>query len=258
MKLLQILSAISRIIVGLLLLLTASPNLYTKLKILESFVPLFVPLGLLLLLSVLVFPFLTPKLKISRVFRRFLWPVSLLCMAIVCWMAVSFTAIILVGRGSTPPAGATVVVLGEGSYKGVPDFNQLIGITAAGNYLRTHPSAMCIASGGVTTDISPADATAIRDVLISQYQISSDRIFVENQSRTTHENMLYSKKIIQAHGLSRNIAVAAPAFHLLRAEMIARRMGLVPYGLPGKVYPQQQWPNYVRELFAFPKSFLLD
>lgn len=258
MKFIRILAGISRIIVGLLFLLVAFPDVYSKLKILKRFAPLFVLIGIALLLFSLILLCLKSDNKIFRVFHRFLWPVSVLCMAAVCWVVVFFTAVAVIGCGSTPPENATVVVLGESTSRGVPSFNQLNGIAAAGNYLHAHPYAMCIASGGLATDLQPADATVIRDELVSKYGIDSDRIVLEDQSRTTYENMQFTEKIIKERGFSRNIAVAAPAFHLLRAEMLARRVGLIPYGVPGKVDLWKQWTNYFRELFAFPKSFILD
>lgn len=257
-KIIRFLGAVSCILVGALLIMTAFPNLFAILKILKRIVPVFVLVGIMLVLFPLIVRWHKPKSRVAKKIYRLFWPIAICCMVAVCWMAVSFTAIAVAGWGSTPPTDATVVVLGEGSSDGVPSFNQAVGIAAAGNYLRMHSSTVCIASGGVATATQPADATIIRDKLVSEYGIAPGRIFVEAQSRTTYENMMFSEKIIKEHGLSHKIAIAAPSFHLLRAEMLAHRVGLMPYGLPGKVSLEKQWPNYFRELLAFPKSLILD
>ena len=55
--------------------------------------------------------------------------------------------------------------------------------------------------------------------------ISPDRIYMEELSESTEENLLYSKSLIRLYGLSENIVIVTDRFHELRARIWAEKSG---------------------------------
>ena len=56
--------------------------------------------------------------------------------------------------------------------------------------------------------------------------IDKKRIYIENQSVNTAENMAFSAAIIEREGLPTTVAVVSDNFHQLRASIFAARCGL--------------------------------
>ncbi|MFT8887490.1 MAG: YdcF family protein [Ethanoligenens sp.] len=246
-------SSIARNMVGLLLIATAIPNL--GLKALTRFVPLFVVTGIIMIALPILLEL--PGQQFQKRGRRVLRGVSIACLVIFGGLIIESCAIVFGGLGQQPPEDATVVVLGEGMYGDQPSTNLMLSIEKAGDYLQAHPHAVCVASGGMR-GTTTTEARAMREVLISNYGIRSSRIILEDRSQTTFENMKYSAAIIQKKGLSKNIALITPNYHMLRAKILADRQGLYPYGVPAATHLQWQWRAYLRALFALPKSLLFD
>lgn len=257
MKPVQIITSMARIVIGILLILITFSGI--NLKALNILVPAFVPIGIVVIIFSLLMLFYKKDCGVFRLLRRIMYPVSVVCVVGTGWLIFVLVAISVAGVGSQPPVNATVVVIGEGLNGNQPSYNQMTSIAAAGSYLRAHPSAMCIASGGgIGVGVNTTEASVMKDVLVSQYGIASSHIILEDQSQTTYQNMQFTAKVIQKRGLSHNIALTVPVYHMLRSELLARRAGLVPYGVPAQVNLRRQWPNFLREVLAIPKSAVLD
>jgi len=56
--------------------------------------------------------------------------------------------------------------------------------------------------------------------------IHPDRIYLEDRSRSTEENLTFSAELIRKEGLPTRVAIASDNFHQLRAAVWARRCGL--------------------------------
>lgn len=122
---------------------------------------------------------------------------------------------------SKPAPNSTVIVLGCRVKGDKPSLSLIERCRTAEKYLANNKNAIAIVSGGQGDDelISEADCMA---ELMSDY---SDRIIKENRSTSTHENLLYSKSIIEQMHLNDNIAIASSEYHLYRAGMIAEEIG---------------------------------
>lgn len=191
------------------------------------------------------------KLPLFRRLNRAL--AAVLCVGGV-WAAV-LTGLMIFGMYSVPPEHATVVVLGSQVKGTVPSLDLWARIRRASEYLQSNPQAVCIASGGQGSGEDISEAKCIRDTLIS-LGIDGDRILLEDTSTNTKENLGNSKKIIEAHGLSKDLAIVTDEFHEYRAGRIAARTGMTPYA----VSAQSPWyifsANYVRELLAITKDMI--
>ena len=150
---------------------------------------------------------------------------ALLGAAVVCVLAVC----LLIGiAANDPPAQGeevTVVVLGCQVVGERPSVMLRQRIHAAYDYLSAHPDAVCVAAGGKGSNESISEAECIRRELVA-LGIDNSRIYVEDRSVNTAENMRFSAAIIRDNGLSTTVAVVSDRFHQLRASIFAHRAGL--------------------------------
>ncbi|MFT8887489.1 MAG: YdcF family protein [Ethanoligenens sp.] len=245
---------IARVVVGLLLMATALPPM--QLKVMNSFVLMPVFLGV----AVIFLPALLWLIR--RLCGRYARPVlrllAAVCIMVLGWLLVSFGVIFAHSFGETPPQDATVVVLGAKVQGKVPTIDLMGRIDAAGTYLRAHPRAFCIATGGKGPEEAITEAESIRDTLIWRHGIDPSRIAMDDTSTNTMQNLHNARTIIRKKGLSTHVALVSDGFHLYRAGIIARRKGLTPYGVPADTDWRLQGYLYLREIFALPKTLLFD
>lgn len=129
------------------------------------------------------------------------------------------------------PEDCTVVVLGcQVSANGEPTVMLRDRIDAAYDYLSAHPESRCVASGGQNDNEPISEASCIRNTLVAR-GIHPDRIYLEDRSRSTEENLTFSAELIQKEGLPTRVAIASDNFHQLRAAVWARRGGLDPWSI---------------------------
>jgi uncharacterized SAM-binding protein YcdF (DUF218 family) len=114
-------------------------------------------------------------------------------------------------------------------------------------YLKEHPEAVIIASGGIKDKELPTEAESIKNDLI-EHGIAQDRIYVEGRSATTDENFANSAEIIREHDLSRNVLISSDGFHLYRCGKLAEKYGLVPASVSART-PWALLPgSWIREV----------
>ena len=171
-------------------------------------------------------------------FRRLLRPVWLRrlvgCVAAVCMTVILVTLGKMASAALHHPTDGqdcTVVVLGCQVFPdGHPSLMLRGRINAAYDYLSAHPDAVCVASGGMDDSEPITEAQCIRDTLVSM-GIDPGRIYLEDRSRSTEENLAFSAELIRANGLSADVAIASDNFHQLRGAIWAERSGLTPYAI---------------------------
>jgi len=143
----------------------------------------------------------------------------------------------------------TVVVLGCKVKNGGPSLMLGRRLDAAYGYLSEHESVCAVVSGGQGSDESISEAQCMKDYLVAR-GIAPERIFMEDKSVNTEENLRFSKKVINENGLPEKITLVTDNFHQLRAEMIAESQGIEACNISGKT----SWyllPTYwVREWFG--------
>lgn len=155
--------------------------------------------------------------------------------------------------GQTPGENATVVVLGCRVYGDQPSLMLQRRLNAALEYLNIHPQAAVVCSGGQTAGDPYSEAAVMANYLV-QRGVSPERIYLEEQSASTAQNIGNSAEIIRQNGLPLQIAIATDGFHELRAQLYARKNGLDGRALPA-VTPWGIAPAYwVREWFGLAKA----
>lgn len=177
---------------------------------------------LLVLAAAVLLPTRTKRILSTR-WGKWLAISLLVALSILCGILLSMAHAALDRPQETEPV--TVVVLGCQVRDTRPSIMLQGRINAACAYLTAHPDAVCIASGGQSSDALISEAACIRNDLIRQ-GIAPERIFLEPHSTSTAENIAFSAQIIRTKHLPSTIAVASDNFHQYRADLLAREHGL--------------------------------
>lgn len=160
--------------------------------------------------------------------------------AVIACLAVMTAGMMIYGCNRAPQADATVVVLGCRVYGTKPSIMLTERLDKAYDYLNKHPEAKCILSGGQGDDEGAAEAEVMYSYLVDR-GIASDRLYVENKSTSTRENLKFSYEIIKREGLNENLAIITNEFHEYRAYRIAKALnlscGAVPAGTAWWLFP---------------------
>ncbi|TDD43484.1 YdcF family protein [Saccharopolyspora elongata] len=106
-----------------------------------------------------------------------------------------------------------------------------------------------VTSGGQGPGEDLPEARAMADYLIDK-GVPEDRILVEDQSRSTEENLRFSKAIMQQHRPKYRCVVVTNNYHVMRAATIARK-GKVNGQVLGSPTARYFWPSAtIREFVA--------
>lgn len=181
--------------------------------------------------------------------------------AVACLLvfAVGFAAVegglMLSASVNSSDEETTVVVLGCQVKEDGPSLMLLRRLQAAQKYLKENPEIKCIVSGGQGDDEVMSEAECMRDWLVEN-GIEKERIFTEDKSTSTRENLEFSKEIIERENLCEKITVVTNEFHQYRAGRIAENLGFECCALSGNT-PVVLLPTYiVREMFAIAYEWI--
>ena len=130
------------------------------------------------------------------------------------------------------------------------------------DYLDDHPDITVVVSGGQGNNEPTSEAARMADYL-EEHGVDADQILLEDQSSNTKENLIYSRELLEEHGivvLRDEVLVVSNGFHLTRAQMLAERYGYK--SVSALAAPTSHIPSriqmYIREPLALVKSFFLD
>lgn len=176
--------------------------------------------------------------------------VIIVLVAILVLYAVVISVIMLSATGSAEEGGPTLIVLGCRVYGEQPSLMLSRRLDAALKYLNDNPDAIAVLAGGQGEGefISEAEAMSRR---LTANGISEDRLFLEDRSTSTDENIAFSKAVIEERGLSQNIIIVTDGFHQYRAQFHAKNAGLTVEGAVRANTPLYALPYYwLREIAA--------
>lgn len=125
----------------------------------------------------------------------------------------------------------------------------------AGEYLLTHPECKAILSGGQGADEMISEALCMKKLLIDM-GVDEKRLFLEDKSKSTYENILFSKKIIRQNHLGSAVTIVTSDFHQLRSQYIAGKLGINATGIKVPTKPTSVPKHYIREFLAIIKEVL--
>lgn len=185
----------------------------------------------------------------------------------ILWLVVTFSGSFLIVQGLIASTAQWhqndspeyLLVPGAGIIRREPSFTLARRLDAAIDYLNNSPQTKVIVSGGLS-DGQLASEAQVMAWYLEKNDISSDRIILEEQASNTLENVLFSKMRLEElyHEPLKEIVIVTSDYHMLRTQMIAKRVGIKAGGFksPSPVNLYQQYAT--REFFAIFKSMLLD
>ena len=176
----------------------------------------------------------------------------------------SFAAVeaFLVKVGRMPPSGASpaaVVVLGAGVNGKTPSLVLASRLNTAKTYLsQMPPDTPVILSGGQGPGEDVTEAQAMYDYLTA-VGINGERLYLEERSTTTAENLAYSSRILSELGIdtyNNSVAVVTNDFHMARVRYLADfETPITVTGVPARLPYWWLTANYyTREYFALAKA----
>ena len=148
-----------------------------------------------------------------------------------------------------PGQNATAVVLGCRVYGERASLSLVERLEAAYVYLEENPEADCVVSGGQGEGEDISEAECMYRWLVNK-GIDSSRIYKEDKSTSTEENIGFSKEIIKENQLNENIAIITSEYHSYRACIIAEKNELSYGTAPGRTAMWLFPTYYIRELYA--------
>lgn len=188
------------------------------------------------------------KLCENRIYKIIL--IIILILAIfVSAMFIGTLASVVNQSKNTSNGETTVITLGCRVRGDVPSLQLQARCRETAKYLEDNPNAVAILSGGQGPDENISEGECMYN-LITDAGIDPKRLFVENKSTSTDENIAFSKKIIEENELDNDIVVVTSEYHLKRARMICKKNGLSANGIPAHSSFYSLPTFYTREVFA--------
>ncbi len=188
---------------------------------------------------------------IKALWKKKLWKSVFSAFSLLFAVGIIFTSFatfnMLRASYNAPDKETTVIVLGCKVNSNGPSLSLLKRLEAAYAYLSENPDVPCILSGGQGADEHISEAQAMYDWL-TEKGIEKERLYIENKSTSTQENLSFSKKIIGTENLPSAVTLITNNFHQYRAQKIAERYYAEVYGVSGDT-PLYLLPMYyLREL----------
>jgi uncharacterized SAM-binding protein YcdF (DUF218 family) len=142
-------------------------------------------------------------------------------------------------RPFSAPAGLDAIVV-LGNAVSPPHFERPYPLPNAESYGRCQHAAWIhrktglpvLVSGGLESDWNQTVAATMRDLILAA-GVPADMIWVEDRSRSTHENARFSAEVLRRHG-ARHIALVVDAQSMLRASACFRKEGLEVTAAPSR------------------------
>ncbi len=125
----------------------------------------------------------------------------------------------------TDEGAETVIVLGCKVNGSTPSKYLNDRCKKAAEYLKKNPDAVAILSGGQGSDEDISEAQCMENVLV-KLGIEKSRLYKEDKSTSTSENIAFSKVVIEENGLSKSVLIVTNEFHEYRAKLICDKNGL--------------------------------
>lgn len=205
-------------------------------------------LALALLLTVLYFlhKYATPV----TVFLRRLIYVFLILGILVASITEGF--IVSAAHPDSQPACDYIIVLGAGVNGSKPSLSLQERIQAAYAYLTAHPNAIAVLSGGQGSGEDITEAACMYGELTAM-GIDGSRLLLEEKSSSTMENLTFTMELLQAQSGSRpaRVGIVSSEYHLFRAGLFAKALGVESVGIPAKTtWVSLRLNYYLREVAA--------
>ena len=190
-------------------------------------------------------------------FTKFIYYTINTCFVVFAIYGAIITGVMTYFALQAPAKDATAVVLGAQVQQAGPSVMLSGRINAAEKYLEKNPDTYAVLSGGQGDDEPMSEAQSMFEEL-EKKGIDTYRLYTEDKSTNTTENIEYSLKVIKDNELNDDIAVVTDGFHQLRVNIIASQLGIKQdIGAVNSDTSFVYLPTFaVREWFAIPYQLI--
>lgn len=197
----------------------------------------------------------------KKIVKFILWGIH----TVVLILVLSFIIIelLIIGSGSKKDIKTPdyVVILGAGLWGDSPSLTLSQRLDESLKLLKILPEDVnIIVSGGQGPGENVPEAEAMKKYLTAR-GISPDRIIKEDKSKSTMENMLFTKRLLKEIDSRSDvkITIITSNFHMYRSNSLARKAGFEEvYCWSAPITPYLIPTYYIREYMAVIKSALFD
>ena len=212
------------------------------------------------IIGVILFYCLIPCLgRYSPAAETVLTRIVTVCLCIgLAVFAVTEAFIIHAAFGDPEDHADYLVVLGAKVRPDGPSVSLWDRIHKAYFYLAEHPDVIAIVSGGQGDDEIMTEAQSMFDNLVAM-GIPAERIWMEAEATSTEENIRFSLDIIEEKTGQRptKLAIVSSEYHLFRASLMAKKLGIDFVGVPAKTSRISQLINHGMREVAGVWHFIL-
>ncbi len=181
--------------------------------------------------------------------KRWLVRAGAAILGVIAFLVIIETGCMISAARKEPTENATLVVLGCRVYGERASLSMIERLEAAYEYLQENPEAMCVLSGGKGDGENITEAECMYRYLVNK-GIGTERLYKEEASESTRENLKFSLELIKEKGLSAEIAIATSEYHQYRAGLIAEELGITATAVNGKTAWWLFPTYYIRELYG--------
>ena len=180
--------------------------------------------------------------------------ITLMSVALV--LVTGSLAVLAYGGFRQTRESSVLIVLGCQVRGSEPSLMLAKRIRVAADYAKEHPDVRIIATGGKGAREDISEAQCIRDELIRQ-GIDPARIYLEDRSVNTLQNMQYSAEIMKSENLGTDAIIVTSRYHQYRAALHARKVGLATSPLSSSTALYLAPSYWLREVLALWRAWLL-
>lgn len=163
----------------------------------------------------------------------------------VCFITGAFVSVFMIKYAffneptDISASSGTVVVLGCKINGEQPSISLAGRLDAACEFLKKHKDNVVVVSGGQGWDEEISEAYVMKKYLVEK-GIDEERIFMEEKSVNTDENIKFSGEIIKANGLSETMYIVTDTFHSYRGFLFAEKNGYKAKNISADIF----WPLF--------------
>ena len=146
-------------------------------------------------------------------------------------------------------SSGTVVVLGCKINGEEPSLTLKGRLDAACEYLIENPDVPVVVSGGKGWDEEISEASVMKKYLVEN-GINEERIYMEEKSENTDENIKFSGEIIKENALPETMYIVTDTFHSYRGFLFAEKNGYEAKNISADVYLPLIGEYWVRDILG--------
>ena len=193
--------------------------------------------------------------RLAKILRRCYY----VCVSIGLIFFIFLQVLIISGSRTEEADVDAIIILGAGLINNRPSLILASRLEAAISYVQTRDGIPIITTGGLGQGQTITEAEAMARYLIAR-GIDENRIWREDASTNSHENINFAKNVMLQNGIdpeNAKVAIVSNEFHLYRAKIVAQKAGLNAVGVAAETPGlHRKLIYFFRETFSLVNEFV--